>query len=170
MPLTKEQKKTSLEDLKEKIARHKSMVFVAIDGLKVKDSFDLRKKLKKVESQLTVAKKTLAKIALKEQGIELDFKKFVGEAAIVFGFKDETSAAKTVYEFSKTNPNLKLLGGYLENKLLTTDEVTFLAQIPSKDILMGQLVSVIAGPIRGLETVLQGNIRGLVYILANIKK
>jgi len=170
MPLTKEQKGKILEELKENIAKQKSMIFVAIDKLKVKDTFGLRQQLKKVGARLAVAKKTLTRIALKEKGIEIDFKKLLGEAGIVFGFNDETSSAKVAYDFSRTNPELKLLGGFVENKLLTTEEVIALAQIPSRDGLLGQLVGLFASPIRGLETVLQGNIRGLVSVLGQIKK
>ncbi len=170
MPFTKEQKKKILDGLKEKIAKQKAMIFVAIEGLKVKDAFTLRKKLKAVDARLAIAKKTLAQIALKEQGIDLDFKNLPGEAGIIFGFKDETSAAKVAHEFSKTNPALKLLAGFVENKLATAEEIAVLAQIPDRQTLLSQFTSCLAGPIRGLETVLQGNTRNLLLVLSSIKK
>ncbi|MFH1451509.1 MAG: 50S ribosomal protein L10 [bacterium] len=170
MSLTKEQKKNVLESLKEKLARQQSLVFVSVDGLKVKEIAIVRKALRQVDAKIEVVKKTLAKIALKEQGIEVDLRKMPGETALVFGFKDEVSAAKKVYEFSKTNQALKILGGFAENRLFDSEEMIMLAQIPTKEILLSQFTGLLASPIRNFESVLQGNMRNLLLILSAIKK
>ena len=75
MSLTKEQKQKIVEELKEKIDKQKSMVFVAIEGLKAADIFDLRKKLGEADCQLQVIKKTLADIVFKKKKLEFDIKK-----------------------------------------------------------------------------------------------
>lgn len=170
MAQTKEQKGKILESLKEKIGLQKVVLFVDLAGVKVKDLSGLRKKLRQIEAKLTVAKKTLAKIALKEKGIDVDTKKLQGEIGFIFGFKDQVLPAKAVYDFAKYNKNMKILGGLFENKLIDTDEVNTLALLPSREELLGRLVGTIAGPMSGTLNVLQGNIRGLVYALSAIKK
>ena len=169
MPINKEQKKKIVENLKEKIDKQKSMVFVDFTGVKVKDLFSLRNKLKGAGSELKVAKKTLMGLAFKNKGLDFDFKKMKNEIALIFGFEDEISAAKITHQFSKVSPNLKILGGIFENKFIEPLMVKELAQIPSKNELLGKLVASISSPISGLVNVLEGNIKGLIYILKQIK-
>ena len=168
--LTKTKKAEILKDLKEKVAKQKAMVFVDFTGLKVKDISRLRKELKKDQNELKVAKKTLLNLALQENKLEIAKDKLTGEVALVFGFKDEVSPARTVYQFSKTNPALKILGGFLENKFKEIEEIVALAQLSSREELLARLVGSIASPMSGFVRVLQGNIKGLIQILSQIKK
>lgn len=170
MPVTKAKKEQIISDLRDKVSKQKSIVLVAISKLKVKELAELKKRLKATESQIKVAKKTLAEIVFKENKMDFDEEKFKDEVAFIFGFKDEVSPAKTAYLFSKEKENLKILGGFMGNKLMTVEEVMTLAQLPTKEQLLGQLVGTIAAPISGFENVLQGNIKGLVRVLTQIKK
>jgi len=168
--LTRIQKQKIIEDLKEKIAKQKAMIFVDFTGLKVKDLSNLRKKLKRVGDEIKIAKKTLLGIALKNAGIKIETKKLKGEIALIFGYKDEISPAKIVYQFSQERPNLKILGGIIENKFTEAEQVITLAQLPTKEELLAKLVSSISAPISNFVNVLQGNIKGLIYALSAIKK
>ena len=169
MPKTKEQKKEILRGLEDKIGKQKSMVLVAIKGLGAKDVFDLREQLKKADCLLSVAKKTLFGLAFKAKKIKIDKEKMEGEVGLVFGFKDEIAPAKISYQFSQTNENLKILGGFFENNFIGKDEVVGLANLPSKMELLAKVVGSIASPISGFANVLQGNIRGLINVLTKIK-
>ena len=169
MALTKEKKQKVIEKLKENIAQQKSMVFVATEGLKAKELFDLRKKLKAADCLLIVAKKTLLDVAFKEKKIGIDPEKLAGQVASVFGFKDEISSAKIPYDFSLENKNLKILGGFYENKFRDAEEVITLAKIPSRKELLAGLVGSISAPISGFVNVLQANIKGLIYIFKQVK-
>ncbi|MDO8601129.1 MAG: 50S ribosomal protein L10, partial [bacterium] len=113
MPLTKEEKKQIIEELKEKIDRQKSIVFADFTGLEVKDLSNLRKKIKKQNGELKVAKKTLISLALKEKNIKFNAKQLQGEVVMGFGYKDEISPFKIIYDFSKVNDKLKILGGLI---------------------------------------------------------
>lgn len=170
MPFTKTQKQKIIEDLKEKIARQKIIIFVDFTGLKVKALSALRKKLKKIDSELKVAKKTLMEIAFKTAKLNLEAKKIPGEVALAFGYKDEISPAKIVWEFSQENLNLKILGGILENNLIDAERIIEVAKLPVKEELLAKLVSSISAPITNFVNVLQGNIKGLIYALSAIKK
>ncbi|MFH1462287.1 MAG: 50S ribosomal protein L10 [bacterium] len=169
MALNKTQKKKILEDLRGKIARQKAIILVGISGLKVKDISELRKKLKGVEAGIQVVKKTLAELIFKEN--KLDFKKnqFKEEIALVFGFKDEILPAKAVYQFSKENENLKILGGFIENKSEEAEKFIALAKLPAREELLARLVGSIGAPLSGLVSVLEGNIKGLIRVLAKVK-
>jgi len=170
MALTKAQKKKILDELKEKIAKQKIMIFVDFAGLKVKDLSSLKKKLKAVGSQFRVAKKTLTQIALKDSGFKIEMKKLKGEIALVFGFKDEISPAKMVWQFSQENPNLKILAGFVEKKFVEAEKIIELAQLPTREELLARLVGSISAPISNFVNVLENNIKGLIYALYAIKK
>ena len=170
MALTKERKKEIIEDLKKKLEKQKIMIFVNFTGLKVKDLFELKQKLKSVDAIFKVSKKTLLCIALKEKDEKLAEKisQIKGQLAIVFGFGKEILPAKVVYQFSLTNPNLKILGGYFEGIFREPKEVITLAKLPTKDELLVQLLRDISAPIAGFINVLEGNLRNLIYILSQI--
>jgi len=168
--ITRDQKSKILDELKEKIAKQKAMVFVDFTGLKVKDISRLRRELKKNQNEMKVAKKTLLNLALQDKKLEIAKDKLTGEVALIFGFKDEISPAKTIYQFSKTNPALKILGGFLENKFKEIEEIIALAQLPGREELLARLVGSVASPMTGFVRVLQGNIKGLMQVLSQIKK
>ncbi|MCK4473665.1 50S ribosomal protein L10 [Candidatus Parcubacteria bacterium] len=169
MALTKEQKQNILEDLEEKIKKQKALIFVDFTGVKVKNLSELRKELKSNENELKVAKKTLMNIALKKLGIEIEPDKLKGEIGLTFGYKDGLSLAKTIYQFSLKNENLKILGGYFEKKFLDAEQIIELAKLPSKEELLARFVGSISSPISNFVNVLQGNIKGLIYTLKQIK-
>ena len=173
MALTKEQKEKILKNLKEKIAQQKAMIFVDFSGLKVKDLSDLRQRLKQAKSELLVAKKTLMKIAFKEVKVKTDPKEIKGEIALVFGFEDEISPAKVVYQFSQENENLEILGGYIESQkdeFLDAEKMITLGQLPTKKELLANLVRVFSAPTTNFVNVLEGNLKGLIYALSAIKR
>lgn len=169
MPLTKNQKKKVIDDLKEKIDKQKILFFVDLKGLKVKDLSNLKQRLKKVDSQLKVSKKTLLKLAFKEKKIDLDTKKLEGEVASVFGFKDEILPAKTTYQFSLENKNIKILGGYFSGKFVGAEEMIAISQLLTKDELLARLVGTVSAPISNFVQVLNANIKGLLQVLTQIK-
>lgn len=170
MPLTKTQKQKIIEELKEKIAKQKAMVFVDFTGLKVKDLSNLRRKLKTTGDELKVVKKTLLGLAFKTAGIEIETEKLKGEIAIAFGLKDEISPVKIIWQFSQENPNLKILGGFFENKFREAEDIITIAQLPSREELLAKLVGSISAPVSNFVNVLQGNTRNLVFVLSAIKK
>ena len=108
MALSKEQKTKIIERLRESIAKQKAMIFVSFSGLKAQDIEDLREKLSEVGAKIMIAKKSLAGLAFKEKKINFEKQEFEDELAIVFGFEDELSPIKAVYNFSKEKNNLKI--------------------------------------------------------------
>lgn len=172
MAKTKEQKKEILDGIKDRVGRSKAIVFAKYDALTVKENEELRNNLKAEQSEYLVAKKTLLDLAFKDQKIEgLDVKGLDGKVAAIFGYEDEVAPAKIVDEFKKDHKDkIEFLGGVLENKFMTSEEVTALAKVPSKPELYAKLVGSLNAPVSGFVNVLAGNIRGLVTVLKAIEE
>jgi len=165
MAQTKEQKKSIVKDLADKLKNSKAVVFSDYKGLAVKDMMALRGELRKEGVELKVAKKTLINLALKDAGIEIDARKLESQIALAISSQDEVVAAKIIAKTAKTNENLKMVGGILGVKELNAEEVKALSLIPSKPELLAKLVGTINAPVSGFVNVLAGNLRGLVQVL-----
>lgn len=166
------QKKETLNDLSEKIGKSKSVVFANFGSLTVKESEDIRKKIKAEGGEYFVAKKTLFDIAFKEKNISgTDIKSFGGRIAAVFGYQDEVSSVKAMDKFRKTyDGKIEFAGGILENKFISKEEVAALAKLPSKQELLAKLVGTINAPVSGFVNALAGNIRNFVQVLKAIEE
>jgi large subunit ribosomal protein L10 len=170
MALTKIQKKKIIEDLIKKIEKQKAVVFLDFFGIKVNELLKLRKKMKESNCELKVVKKTLVSLVFKEKGIKVDPKKLEGEIALGFGWQDEVLPFKLVYEFSKENKNLKILGGLVGSEILTKEKALEIAKLPTREQLFAKFTGSLASPLSGFVNVLQDNIKGLVYVLSAIKR
>lgn len=171
MPLTKQQKKEIVVSLKDKLQKQKSVTFVNYKGVNVKDLSSLRRDLKKEGIEFKVLKKTLIDLALKESGLgNISVKDFDGQIALAFGYNDEIAPAKMLYKFSKTNKSLNLLGGILTNNFIGKEAIINLANLPSRNELLGMLAGTLNAVMSGFVRVLGGNITGLLTVLNKIKK
>ena len=167
--LTKKQKKEIIEELAKKIIDSKTVVVCDFKGLNVADMKEIRKKLGENKSGMKVAKKTLAKLAFEKSGINMNTGAMKGQLAFIYGGESEVAAPKILAEFGRKNKFLKILAGVLEGKVLNMEEVVGLSKIPSREILLTQLVGAINSPINGFVNALGGNLRNLVYVLNAVK-
>jgi len=171
MAKTKLQKQEILRDLYAKIDKSKSMVFASFTALTVQEAEELRNELRKENNEYYVAKKTLLSMALQEKGQEVKVDDFDGQIAVVFGYGDEVSPAKTLSKFIKTHENkVEFVGGVMDGKFIEPAEVRELAKLPSKQELYARLVGTINAPVSGFVNVLAGNLRGLVQVLKAISE
>mgnify|MGYP001561765654 FL=1 len=168
--LTKTQKQQIVADMADKFKRQKIAVFSDFRGISVAKLQALRRLLKKAEAEYKVTKKTLLDRALEKAGVSLKTKELEGEIGVTFGYGDEMEPAKTLLKFSKENSTFKILGGMLASRLLNGKEVLTLAKLPSREVLIAQLLGVLQSPMRELVTVLRGNIKNLVVVLQKIKE
>ncbi|MCF7795130.1 50S ribosomal protein L10 [Patescibacteria group bacterium] len=172
MAKSKEQKQEILKTLGDKISRSKSIVFTSFNALGVQDNQNLRAKLREEGGEYYVAKKSLLDLALKDQNIkDLDVKNFEGKLATIFSYDDEVGAVKALDNFRKDNEEkLIFMGGILKNKFLSSEEVSNLAKIPSREELYAKMVGSLNAPVSGFANVLAGNLRKLVYALNAVKE
>lgn len=163
--ITKEQKKKILDDLKTRITKVKAIVFTDYQGLKVTEMQELRKQLRVKQIGYEVIKTTLIRKGLEDAGIKIDEKIYKKPVALAFSEGDEVEPNKIIFNFSKINEKLKILGAVIGNEFIEVDKVKVLATMPSRDELYAKVVGSISAPLSGLVNVLGGNLRGLVSVL-----
>jgi len=168
MSLTKQKKQEILKDLETNLKKAKIVIFVNFHGLNVVNSNKLRKLLREIGVRYLVVKKTLAKKALEMIGLKGEMPNLEGELALAFSEQDPIISAKTLEKFAKENKTIKLIGGVWDNKYINSETVLTLANIPSREILLGKLVYIINSPIQGLVGVLNGITKNLVSVLNQI--
>ncbi len=171
MAKTKEQKQKILDELKEKIKKQKSMIFVDFSGLEVNAITELRKEMIEKNCEFKVAKKTFIEIALKDfkEDIAKKARELQGEIGIGFGYKDEIMPFKILGDFSKKQENLKLLAGLIGKEFLEQEQTIAISELPTREEILARIVGSISAPISNFVNVLQGNIKGLIYVLAKAK-
>ena len=133
-------------------------------GLTVEESTDLRVKMREVGARYQVAKNRIVKLALKDTKYENIIDLFSGPTAIAVS-EDTVSAPKTIFKFAKENDKLSIIGGGLDGKTLSVDEVKQLASLPSLDELRGKLVGLIKSPSQKLASVAVAPANKLVNVL-----
>ncbi len=171
MAKSRAKKQSEVQEFVEGFTKSNAVVFADLSGLKVNDASSFRRTAKKEDVAINTAKKTLLKIALKEAAVTaVDTKDLGGSVSMLFGFGDAVAPAKVLEEFRKDHANVKVLGGILEGKWMTTQQVQALAKLPSKQQLLGQLVGTLNAPVSGFVNVLAGNLRGLVTVLNAVKE
>ncbi len=172
MPKNKQQKKEIIDSLNDKIKKSKSVIFAGFDALEVKDNESLRNQLRQENNEYYVAKKTLITRALQDNKLDINVRNFDGKVATIFSYEDEVSPAKIIGSFRKKEgikDKVFFLGGILEGKLLSKEEVETLANIPGKSELYAKIVGSLNSPISGFVNALAGNIRNLVNVLKAIE-
>lgn len=166
----------AVANLKEKLAKAKSLVLVDFAGLPVTLQNKLREAASNAGGEFTILKNTLLKIAFKQakSGLPRDFdfekiEKLRGPTAAVFSFEDELEPIKVLTKFIKDYELPTLKFGFFEDKLVNQATLEELAQIPGREQLYGQVVQLLNSPLSGLVSNLESNLNQLVWILGNIK-
>ncbi|MDO8183702.1 MAG: 50S ribosomal protein L10 [bacterium] len=154
MAITKAKKVDILSRLQNEVVKAKTIVFVNFHGLPVAESAKLRRSLREQAVKFFVAKKTLIKKALTEAGLTGEMPSLDGEIALAYG-DDQLVVSKGVYEYErKTNGLVKILGGVLDGTYANQQLMLTLAQIPPREILLGQFLNLINSPLQGLAMAL----------------
>jgi len=165
----RQEKVKAVEGIKATFDASSVVLFADYRGLNVSSLTGLRKALKKDGGRLEVIKNTFAVRALQELGIEFDSKTFEGPSAIIYSNTDAVQLAKAVVKFASDNDKLKVKGGLFQRALLTESEVDALSKLPSREELLARLVGSIQAPLSNFVSVLNGPLRGLVYVVSAIK-
>lgn len=164
MPTEKKQNITA--ELTQTLEKSNSGILTDYRGLKTGDLVALRQKLREIGVEYHIVKNTLARLAAEQAGKSFIAGSFEGPIAVAFVKDDITKSAKVITEYIATNKlAMTVKGGFMGNKLLTTQEVTVLATLPSREILVGQVLGGIQAPLYGLLNQLNAPLRGLMTVL-----
>ncbi len=142
-------KEATVAELTERFQNSSGAVLTEYRGLTVAQVRELRLALG-ADASFAVVKNTLTKIAAKDAGITADFSQLlVGPSAIAFVGGDVVQAAKGLRDFSKANPLLVIKGGVLDGKMMTPAEITKLADLESRDVLLAKLAGAMKATMAG---------------------
>lgn len=127
--------------LKEKIEKAQSIIMVDYKGIKVSEDTELRKAMRESNVEYIVAKNRLFKIALQEAGVEDNFDEVLeGTTAFAFGYDDVVAPARVVNDFAKKFKKcFNIKAGLLQKKRIEIFEIERLANLPSREGLLGQI-------------------------------
>jgi large subunit ribosomal protein L10 len=168
--LKRSEKAKILEELHEKLSRASVTVLTDFKGLTVAEMMALRDALAAEKVEYKVVKNTLMRMACRDTGVSVLEPLIQGTCAIAIGYDDPTIPARVLKKITKTTEKLKIKGGALGGKLLTPEEVTALADLPTRQELLAQLLGVLAAVPTALVTVLSGVPRNFVGVLAALKQ
>lgn len=160
------EKEEAVRDLSERLERAEIALLADYRGLSVAQLTDLRRQLMATETEIRVAKNTLARLAVRGTPREVMVPQLEGPTAFVFGYRDAAQTAKNFSDVVRAQRlNVPLKGGLLGDRFLSAGEVTRLAELPSKETLQAMLVGTINGPLAAMVGVLNGALQGLVGTL-----
>lgn len=164
------EKKEAVELIKERLQKAQSVVIVEFRGLTVAADTELRAKLRQANVEYKVLKNTLVKKAADAVGVTGLDEYLQGPTAWAFSLQDPVAAAKILLEFAKKNDKFIVKGGILENKAIAAASVKALADLPSREVLLAQVLGAMQSPLAGMANVLQGPIRKFGYALEALRK
>lgn len=153
MSLNRSQKEAVVAQVADLAAKSQTLVMAEYRGITVADLTQLRIKAREQNVTLSVLKNTLARRAVAGSAFEVVSEQLTGP--LIYGFsEDAVAAAKVVADFAKTNDKLVIRGGAYEGKPLDADAVKQLASIPTKEVLLSQLLGLMQSPISRTARVL----------------
>jgi large subunit ribosomal protein L10 len=168
--MARPEKEALVAEVSKKFSKSQAVVLTDFRGLTVQEVTELRKQLREAGVEMKVVKNTLTRLAAQKSEIEGLDAFLEGPIALAFGYEDPIAPAKILAEFAKKHKKMELKGGVLEGKVIDQETVMALADLPTKEVLLGQLAGVLQAPIRNLVNVLSAPIRNTVYALEAIRK
>ncbi len=164
-------KTSAVEELTRLMSRSKGFYLADFTGLDVPDVTRLRKRLRDEDVTYRVVKNRLALIAVKEAGIEGLEEVLQGPTGLASSDTDPVTAVRLLHQFAEEANGLpRLKGGFADGRVFKEDQMEALAQLPPREVLLGQVVSTVQSPLSGLVFCLVGLLQNLVLVLNEIGK
>ncbi|MGE5482627.1 MAG: 50S ribosomal protein L10 [Bacteroidota bacterium] len=168
--MKREEKGQVVAEFREKLANASGAVLADFRGLTVKESTELRRRLREQGVELRVVKNRLLQRAAQQAGVSGLDPYLEGPTAIALSQGDPAAMAKVLHQFTREHKNLVLKAGVLSQRAITSEEVVKLAELPPREVLLGRVLGQMQAPLVGLVSVLQGSVRQLVYALDAIRR
>jgi large subunit ribosomal protein L10 len=159
--LNRDQKAAVIEEVAGQISEAEAIFAVDYRGISVPQAAELRTQLRDADANFRVVKNTLTERAADQAGADGLKELLQGPTAMTFVRGDAAAAAKALRDFRRRTQLLEFKGGWMNGAALTAEEIDSIAQLPSRDVLYGRLVGMVASPLTGLAGALGGLIGGL---------
>lgn len=166
MAITKQKKEELVSQYMAWISDSQAFILAEYVGLTVKDLDELRAKAREVGGEFHIVKNTLSKVAFEKAGLEYPENTFTGSTAIALAFEDAPGMAKIIADLSGESDFVKIKCGYLENELISAEEIKALASLPPLPVLRAQLLGTIMAPATKLARTLSEPARQVAAVLS----
>lgn len=163
--MNRKEKAQVISDLSEKVKGFQAAILTNYRGLNVEQINHLRQRLREEKISYHVVKNTLMRLASKGTDLEKLDHYFEGPTAIAISYGDPVLLAKILSEFIKTQPTLQIKVGLIQGKVASPEEVKALATMPSREVLLGQILGGIQGGAHQLGAVLYNAIQQVLEII-----
>jgi len=171
MGTTRERKEEIIKRIEGFLSGCPIAVITDYRGMTVPEMNQLRHRLKDSQIEYHVVKNTLASLAAERTGKEELKRLLQGPTAIAFGYGEIAEPARILTEYIRSSKvSLSIKGGLLDRRVLSPEEVAHLSSLPSKEVLISQLLQQMQAPIVSLLTVLNANLKGIIAALAARKQ
>lgn len=167
--MARTEKATAIDELREGLGTARSAVLTDFRGLSVAEITELRTLCRKSAVKYQVVKNTLAKIAVKDTGLEGLAAYLDGPTAIAISREDPMAPSRVLTAWGKTRPTFAIKGGVVEGRVVGPAEITALANLPPREVLLAQVAGAFNAPIQSLVNVLAGPIRVLASVLDQVR-
>lgn len=167
--MNRDEKAAAIAEIASDISESQAIFAVDPTGLTVAQAAEIRTNLRAADARLRVVKNTLTERAADEAGIAELKELLSGPTALTFVRGDAAAAAKALADYAKATDRLPFKGGYMEGAALDVAQLQAIAKLPSRDVLYGQLVGLIASPITGLARGLNALLSGVAIALGQVQ-
>ena len=150
-----EQKQQVVAQLAERIQGSVAGIIVDYKGITVEDDTKLRKELRESGVKYTVIKNTLIKRAAEKAGLNGIDDVLNGTSAIATSADDYVAAARILQKFADQHDNFKVKTGYLDNEVISLDKIQSLAKLPSREVLLANVLGAFQAPIASFARAIQ---------------
>ncbi|MEA2381696.1 MAG: large subunit ribosomal protein [Solirubrobacteraceae bacterium] len=166
--MNREQKAAAIAEIVAQIRESDAVFAVDFRGISVPQAADVRTRLRDADASFRVVKNTLTERAADEAGAESLKPLLEGPTALTFVRGDAAMAAKAIATFNRETQLLTFKGGLLDGDALDAEQVIAISRLPSRDVLYGQLVGMVAAPITGLARGLNALLSGVAIALNEV--
>lgn len=164
------EKKAMFDELRGQLDASSFVLLTNFQGLTVSQFAELRGQLREETSKMTVVRNTILERSAADLGWDDAGTLIDGPTAVITGEGEVTAVIKKVKKFIDANSKPRFTGGRLGDRTLSVDDVEVMAKIPSREVLLGQVVGTIAAPMTQLVGVFNQKISSLVYVLKAIEE
>jgi large subunit ribosomal protein L10 len=168
--MNREQKAATIEALAEEINTSEAVFAVDYRGISVPQAAELRTKLRDADATFRVVKNSLTERAADQVGAETLKSLLTGPTALTFVRGDAALAAKAIADLARTTQLVPFKGGLMNGDVLDADQIRAISRLPSREVLYGQLVGIVAAPLSGLVRTLNALVGGLAVALGQVQE
>jgi len=165
LAISRERKKELVQQYVERLSQSQGVILADYRGLRVAEMEQLRRAARESGGALQVVKNRLLKLALAEMGLSLPDEWLQGPTLVAFCTDEMPATAKAMVDFAKDVPALVIKGGLLEGSLLSSEQIKDLANLPSREMLLAQVLGTINAPASQVAGVVANGIRQVLNLL-----